>query len=287
MFTKQKPKRSKILTGMKRMIERLEEEAILNALKTEKFGRAAFCFEEIDSTNAFAKRLAIHGEPEGTLVYAESQTRGRGRWSRSWDSAKGKGLWFSLILRPDWDASSVSKLTLMAVTSMALAVERLTGLNPKVRWPNDLMMGEKKLAGLLAETSVVREDVSYVVLGMGINVLHARKDFSADVRDKAISLRMAGVAHVDRVSLLSEILLQLENDYKAIASRGFDFVLQRWASRSSILGKDVLVRVNHHEVEGVVKGFHDNGDLVLVAHDGEERRYSNGDVVEVRDAVRR
>jgi BirA family biotin operon repressor/biotin-[acetyl-CoA-carboxylase] ligase len=271
---------------MMRMDDLMEEEVIQKALKTRIFGRVIYNFEEIDSTNRFAKRLALQGKPEGTLVYAEKQTHGRGRWSRSWDSPKGKGLWFSLVLRPKFKPALGSMLTLLGATSVASVVEENFRLRPKVKWPNDLLVNGRKLAGVLTEASRYRSGISYAVLGIGINVNQDKADFASNIRERAISLRMAG-KDVDRLSLLSKILIQMENDYRKAQIWGFDFILRRWISRSSILCREVLLRVNSHTVRGRVRGFHANGDLVLLDGDGKERRYSDGDIVEVIDAVGR
>jgi len=267
------------------MGESIKEEIIREALRTRTFGRVIYSFEEIDSTNRFAKKLARLGKPEGTLIYAESQTHGRGRWSRSWDSPKGKGLWFSLILRPRLDSTLVSLLTLLGATSVSRVIERISGFNVMVKWPNDLFLNGKKLAGVLTEASRNRSRVSYAVWGIGINVNQEEEDFAPEVRERATSLRMACGESVDRLFLLAEVMNQLENDYVRTRSEGFEFILQRWISRSRILGKEILLRVNHHLVRGVVKGFHNNGDLVLLTRDGQERRYSDGHIVEVNHAV--
>lgn len=267
------------------MSEPMREELIRGALKTKTFGRVIYSFEEIDSTNRFAKRLAMLGKPEGTLVYAERQTHGRGRWSRSWDSPKGKGLWFSLILRPRLGFSSVSLFTLLGATSVSRAVEGSFGLKLDVKWPNDLFFNGRKLAGVLTEASRSQSTISYAVLGIGINVNQEKEDFAPEVREGAVSLRMINKERIDRLSLLSGILMQLENDYIRTMTQGFEFVLRRWVSRSSILGKEILLRVNSHTVRGIVKGFHTNGDLVLVTREGKEQRYSDGNVIEVDHVI--
>ena len=269
------------------MDEVITEAAIQAVLKTRTFGRVIYCLEELDSTNRFAKKVATTGRPEGTLVYAEKQTQGRGRWGRVWDSAAGKGLWFSVVLCPRLEPSSVALLTMLGTTVIARVVEKELGLSVKVRWPNDLLLNGRKVGGVLTEVSRGEVGIKTAVLGMGLNVNQEAEDFSPDVRERAVSLRMVYGRRVDRLSLLASVLLQLENDYRESLNLGFDSVLRRWVFRSSILGHEILLRLNGHTVEGVVKGFHKDGSLVLVTGKGEERRYAEGDVVEVRDVTRR
>lgn len=267
------------------MNDSITEALIREALKSKTFGRWATCFDTIDSTNRFAKRMAAQGSPEGTLVYAEQQTAGRGRWSRTWDSPRANGLWFSLVLRPKKRYKSLTCLTLLGATSVALVMERVTGLKVMVKWPNDIYYQGKKLAGILTEVSQNQRDVLYAVMGIGLNVTQVEEDFPAEIREKAISLNMVTHTCHDRLALLTDILMQLEHDYRKAETNGFDFVLNRWVSRSFILGREVLIRVNSHSMKGMVRGFYSNGDIILAADDGREHRFSDGEIVEVRDAV--
>ena len=263
----------------------ITEALVHKALKSKTFGRWATCFDTIDSTSRFAKHLAAQGKPEGTLVYAEHQTAGRGRWSRTWDSPRSHGLWFSLVLRPKKRCRSLTCLTLLGATSVARVLERAAGVKVLVKWPNDIYVQGKKLAGILTDVSQNQRDVLYAVMGIGVNVAQSEDDFSDDIRERAISLSMVTNTGHDRLALLTDMLVQLENDYRKAETNGFDFVLNRWVSRSFILGKEVLIRMNSHSMKGVVRGFHSNGDIVLATDDGREHRFSDGEILEVRDVV--
>jgi BirA family biotin operon repressor/biotin-[acetyl-CoA-carboxylase] ligase len=263
---------------------RLDDDAISTALKSGRFGRTVFAFETVDSTNAFAKTLAMRGHAEGTLVYAEHQTRGRGRWGRTWESTKGKGLIFSLVLRPAQGSAGVGSLTLVAATTVAHVLERRLGLKPKLRWPNDVTVGGKKVAGVLTETQRGTGSVSFAVMGVGINVNQEEKDFPPALLAGAGSLRMAAGRPLDRLGLLAELIRQFERDYLRLQSAGPDFVLNRWIRRNAILGKTVTLKTRAGEATGRVRGFHADGRLVLVAPDGNERRFSDGEVIEVHHA---
>jgi BirA family biotin operon repressor/biotin-[acetyl-CoA-carboxylase] ligase len=262
----------------------IDEDAISAELKSKRFGQTVYAFESIDSTNGFAKSLAAHGHAEGTLVYTEHQTRGRGRWGRVWESSKGKGLIFSLLLRPNARSTGIGGLTLLAATSIAQVLERLLGLKTKLRWPNDVTVYGKKVAGVLTETQRNANGVSFAVVGVGLNVNQTETDFPSELLGKAASLQMVLGHTVERLLMLSELIHQLERDYLRFQSAGLDFALNRWVRHNAILGKTVTLKTRAGEEIGKVKGFHADGNLVLVGLDGKEKRFSDGEVVEVHHA---
>ncbi|MBN2031533.1 biotin--[acetyl-CoA-carboxylase] ligase [bacterium] len=197
---------------------------IQQGLKTDAFGREVYAFGKIDSTNRIAKDLAKAGKPEGTLIYAEEQTHGQGRWGKSWYSPWGKGLWFSLILRPKVN-SSISQLNGMGVLSLAQLIEKKFDFMPQIKEPNDLLFKNKKLAGVLVETSRSQRSISHVVLGIGLNVNQKRRDFIPSLRNQAISLQMVTNQVVDRLTLLSDLLVQLEKNYFLLINQKVDFTV--------------------------------------------------------------
>jgi len=266
---------------MKFDVDGVMEDGLQKILQTKIFGRTAYAFKKIDSTNRFAKKIANREAEEGTLVYAENQSQGYGRRQRCWHSPTGKGLWFSIILKPQMEVSTLSLLTLLGVTSTAIAIEQHVETKLQVKWPNDLLLNQKKLAGILVETTLGGNKIRHVILGIGINVDQTTEDFSPDIQSKAVSLKMAGWTDVDRQALLSQILLQIEKDYMRSKTEGFSFVLSRWITRSSVLNKNIGVQVNGRLLKGRVKGFHGNGDLILVFPEGREERISDGTIVEV------
>jgi BirA family transcriptional regulator, biotin operon repressor / biotin---[acetyl-CoA-carboxylase] ligase len=262
----------------------LSEEAIGSALRSRRFGGAVYAFERIDSTNAFAKTLAGRGAPDGTLVTAEHQTSGRGRWGRSWTSAPGLGIQFSLLLRPGGGPFDGRRLTLLAATSVAQSVSRL-GLPVRLRWPNDVTVASKKIAGVIVEAQRSRRNTSFAVIGVGINVNQRRSDFPEILAAKAGSIRQALGRKTDRVALLADLLLQLERDVHRLETEGPDFVLGRWVRRNALLGKPVSLRTAGGEEKGIVKGFHSDGALILAGPDGRLKRFSDAEVTEVSDAA--
>ena len=258
------------------------KEALQSVLKNRLFGNKLYAFDTIDSTNQFAKTLAVKGEPEGTLVYAETQTAGRGRWGRTWDSTYRKGLWFSIVLRPAVKMEQATLLTLLAATSIAAGIEKILGIGVCVKWPNDLFVQNKKVGGVLLETSQRQNQMPYVVMGVGLNVCQTKEDFSPDIQKSASSLEMVSGLKIDRISLFADLLYQLEQDYQRSQREGFDFILNEWTDRNSILDADITFKISDRNIRGRVKGFQPNGDLLLIRPDGRQETYRSSDVCEVR-----
>jgi BirA family biotin operon repressor/biotin-[acetyl-CoA-carboxylase] ligase len=200
-------------------------------LTTKRFGHRRIWFDEIDSTNAYAKAHVLK-EPEGTLIWADSQTDGRGRWGKAWHSKPGQSLLFSIVIRPPagLDASFLQLLGCLAVFE---GIRKQTDLPILTRWPNDLYLFDKKLAGILAETVSRAHAVNGAVIGVGVNLLQGREDFPEVIRDKAISLAMAGIRDVKRITLLADILSFMEEEYDALLTAGQEPFLRRWAGKTA------------------------------------------------------
>lgn len=262
----------------------LTEEEVGSALRTRRFGSVVYVLGRIDSTNAFARTLAGRGAPDGALVVADHQTAGRGRWGRSWASAPGLGLQFSILLRPGSGRLDMHRLTLTAATSVAQAVGRL-GLHTRLRWPNDVTVDMKKIAGVIVETQRNRRGAAFAVIGVGLNVNQRRSDFPEALAAKAGSIRQALGRKTDRTALLADVVLQLERDVHRLETEGPDFALGRWIRRNALLGKPVVLLTASGEERGVVRGFHADGALILAGEDGRLRRFSDAEVTEVSDAA--
>jgi BirA family transcriptional regulator, biotin operon repressor / biotin---[acetyl-CoA-carboxylase] ligase len=262
----------------------LTEEAVGSALRTRRVGCVVYALERIDSTNAFAKTLAGRGAPDGTLVVSDHQTAGRGRWGRTWASAPGLGLQFSLLIRPGPGTLDMRRLTLTSATSVAQAAGRL-GLQARLRWPNDVTAAGKKIAGVIVETQRNRKGASFAVIGVGVNLNQRRSDFPEALVAKAGSIRQALGRKIDRLAFLADLLLQMERDIHRLETEGPDFAFSRWVRRNALLGKPVTLLTAAGEQRGVVKGFHSDGALILAGADGRLRRFSDAEVTEVSDAA--
>ena len=185
---------------------------IKDSLKTERVGRNIEYFKTIDSTNKYAKENA--GElADGTVIIAEEQTEGRGRLGRDWQSTKYKGIYFSIVLKPDLHPSRVSKITLIGASAVYLALKEL-GIESLIKWPNDIILDEKKICGILTEMSCELNQVNYLVIGIGLNVNQTKEDFSSDLSNKAGSIRMAEGKVYERKLILASILNNFEKLYR-------------------------------------------------------------------------
>ena len=247
---------------------------LVEGLGTRALGRLPVCFLELDSTNAVATRSALAGAAHGTVVLAEHQKAGRGRLGRNWFSPPGVGLWFSLILRYELTAARSWMLTLGAAVALADAVEASTGIQPDVRWPNDLYLNDRKLAGILTELRGV-DRVDFAVLGIGINVNQDEDDFPVGLQNTAASLRCVTGRAFDRTALLAEALRALE---AVFASLDADRIRERWKGKARMLGKPVCIMTGAGPVRGVAEDVGTDGALLVRGVDGVVRRVLAGDV---------
>lgn len=241
-------------------------------------GRALRYYDEIESTNAEAKSLAQDGAPEGTVVIAECQTAGRGRLGRRWMSPAGKGLLFSVILRPALPMSDAHLLTIVAATAAAEAIETQTGVAVRIKWPNDLYVDDRKLGGILTEVSGEQDEIDWVVVGVGVNVNTEYGELPVPLRRTAASLKIAGGRLFDRSELLAHILLSLEASYLATLRGGFEGALESFRRRDYLSRKTVSVQTREGPIVGEALGIDDRGALLLQLPHRHVRRFYAGDV---------
>src|SRR5512140_598315 len=209
-------KRGYRIVGVSRRGYRLEDEParlsmghVTQRTENTMFGHSFRYHDEIESTNLEAKSLATKGAPEGTVVVAEAQSAGRGRLGRRWTSPAGKGLLFSVVLRPSLPMSEAHLLTIVAATAAAEAIEKHVPARVAIKWPNDLFIGDRKVGGILMEVSGEQDDVDWVVLGIGLNVNTEFSELPVALRRTATSLKMTGGEMVDRSDVLATLLLSL------------------------------------------------------------------------------
>ncbi|MBQ2136688.1 MAG: biotin--[Selenomonas sp.] len=245
---------------------------ISNGLETKTIGCRIICHEEIDSTNNAAKRLAREGAEEGTVVVAESQTGGKGRLERQFFSPKGKGIWFSVVLRPKFLPQEAPKCTLLAAVAVARAMTEF-GLKPGIKWPNDLLYDNKKLVGILTEMSAEMDGINYIVIGIGINVNIAPEEFPEELRSVATSLSQMKGANLPRVKFLQAVLRALDDLYAKVQVEGFAPVLKEWRQYSITLGQEVkVIGVRDGEVYyGKAVDIDDEGALLVDTAEGRQR----------------
>jgi BirA family transcriptional regulator, biotin operon repressor / biotin---[acetyl-CoA-carboxylase] ligase len=254
----------------------LSAEAVARVRTSERFGRPVIFFERVGSTNDVAGRQAAAGEPEGLLVLAEEQTLGRGRMGRSWLSLMGTGLLFSLLLRPPIPASQAGRLTMCLGLGAVEGIERVTGIHPALKWPNDLVLEDRKLGGMLAELRTAGDMVQYAVLGLGLNVNGVPPDLAA----LSISLSATLGRDVDRLELLVEILSRCEYwyDRTLTGTESGDSIHAAWSARLETLGRDVTVTTAERQFRGRAVGVSPEGALLVDEEHGALRVVWGGDV---------
>lgn len=248
-------------------------------LDTEIVGKEMNYYPSVDSTNRVAKKLAYHGAADGAIVVAEEQTGGKGRLDRNFFSPRGKGIWFSVILRPNFLPKDAPKCTLLAAVAVAEAMARFN-LKPEIKWPNDIMHDGRKLVGILTEMTGEIGKITYLVIGVGINVNISRDEFPEDLRGIATSLtEMNGGEELPRVYLLRAVLEEFDKLYREVTASGFDKVLERWKKYNFTLGKNVRVisASDGSFFTGRAIDLNHDGALVVETADGLQTVYA-GDV---------
>lgn len=247
--------------------------------KTKVVGRDIRVFQQTNSTNDVVDKLARDGVREGVVVFAESQSAGRGRLGRKWLSPPRKGLWFSVLLRPDLTPQETTQLTVASATALRRAIQAGTGLVPEIKWPNDILIGGKKVAGILTELHAELDQVKYVILGIGLNVNLNPGDFPADLRRSATSLKIQLNYAVPRPELAAHCLHELDRDYARISSNNFAPVADEWEAHCTTLGHLVAIRTAHGQMRGRAEALGEDGALLLRTEHGRLERIAAGDVI--------
>lgn len=260
--------------------DRLTSLELAPLLATRDFGRTLHFHEELGSTNTEAFALGQTGAFHGELVVAETQTEGRGRRGRTWVSPPGKNLACSLVLRPEIPPARAPEVTLLAAVALAETM-REAGAEASIKWPNDVQLGGKKVAGILTELSADTERVHFIVLGLGVNLNTEAADFPPDVAALATSLRVARGQKVPRALFLAALLVKLEGWVDRWVDEGFGPVREAWRRLSSTLGQEVRVRSEGRELVGVAEDIDASGALLLRVA-GRVERVLAGDVEQLR-----
>lgn len=244
----------------------MTESEILPHLTTRLLGRSLHLLDSTDSTNTVAKRLALEGAPEGTLILAEEQTAGRGRLGRTWHARPGENLTFSILLRPAMSATAVGLLPLAAGVSVAETLRAELGIDARTKWPNDVLLHDRKICGILSEGVLQSGEVAAAVVGIGLNV--NQREFPPELAGSASSLALETGATCDRGRLLAAILGRLEYLYDLLRSGRTDRVIDSWSACSAILGRQVRVSGAGVVQEGTAFGLAADGALLLETDTG-------------------
>jgi BirA family biotin operon repressor/biotin-[acetyl-CoA-carboxylase] ligase len=230
-------------------------------LRSKLLGQEICSYKTIGSTNEVAKRLAESGAKEGAMVISDRQTRGRGRMGRSWFSPGAVGLYFSLVLRPRVKIARLPALSQVAALAICQIFERFYECRAMVKWPNDCVIGKKKVAGILLEMSAESERINYAILGIGINVNNDRAEFPGHLRSRSTSLAIETGKKQNRIAILNQFLLDFEKSYSNFQRYGLRFLGHELVTRSAILGKKVTVTMGRKRVNGTAIGIDEYGAL--------------------------
>ncbi|KIL40027.1 biotin [Gordoniibacillus kamchatkensis] len=258
--------------------ERLRPERIRELLRTTTLGHTLHVYDTLDSTQTKAHELVAQGAQEGTLVIADRQTAGRGRMGRVWHSPPGAGIYMSLILKPRIPLQFTPQLTLLAAVALCRAIVRIARVPVGIKWPNDLLIGGKKICGILLESSAEDERLRYIVAGMGIGVNLLPDDYPPELRSIATSLAIEAGHRFEREVLIAAVLEEFEALYKLYDEQGFGPIRSLWEANSASLNRPVRVRTAQGELEGIAESLDDSGGLNVRLADGTMTKIFSGEV---------
>lgn len=258
-------------------------EEILRRIETKIIGRKVLTYNIVNSTNTVAFSLAQGSEPEGTAVFAEAQTAGRGRLGRVWVSPKSTAIYLSLVLRPKMLAEEAALITLLAAVSCAETIRAVCGLKALIRWPNDILVNNKKVCGILTEIEVKDNKLEFVILGIGINVSMPIKKLPAGASSLDHEVQSAGAeTQFSRIEIARELLRQLDKAYLSFQEQGSSLVITQWRNLSAFSGKRVKVFLANKVIEGQAQDIDEQGALIVRLDNGFKEHLVAGDVVKVR-----
>ncbi|WP_400163752.1 biotin--[acetyl-CoA-carboxylase] ligase [Brevibacillus sp. TJ4] len=258
--------------------DRLSAAEVMAGLGTERIGQLVYDYDEVISTQPIAHEAAAKGAPEGTIVLAEQQTGGKGRLGRQWHSPKHSGIWMSLIIRPVIPLPKTPQMTLLTAVCMARSIREETGLPVKIKWPNDLFVGDKKVCGILTELNAEADRVHYLVIGIGINVNSEESDFPPELAGIATSLRIESGGKVNRLQLLQRFCRNFEQTYDEYLAHGFQPIREEWEALSYTIGRWVKVETVSQKLEGRAIGLDDEGVLLVEDEAGLRHKVYSADV---------
>lgn len=259
--------------------DKLFPERVQEGLGTKIFGKKIIYLDSVDSTMNAASKMALEGAGEGTVICAEEQTNGRGRLGRAWVSPKGQGIYFSVILRPRMALSEASALTLVFAVAVCQAIRAATGLKVFIKWPNDILFQQKKVAGILTELNAETDRINFIILGVGINVHGV---LPASLKEAACLERPAA-ATISRVQVLQEILRQMEKIYDLFQRKGFFPIADTWRALSATLNAKVKVVELDKITQGTAIDIDSQGALLIKERSGNIVKKISGDIVHLRN----
>ncbi len=243
----------------------LYSENIMSGLETRLIGRSVIYYDEVDSTNNAAKRIAKESD-DGTVVISRIQKSGRGRLGRPWISPEG-GIWLSIIIKPKISLEHASRLTILAGIAVTKTMRNMD-VDAVIKWPNDVLINKKKVCGILTELNAEIEQIDYVIVGIGINANNEIDDFTEDLRKNSTTLKQETGNPVNQVKLVQNILTEFEQQYIRFNTQPFSSILDEWIELSDTLGKHVTIMTPTRMISGKAIAITENGSLIVRKADG-------------------
>jgi BirA family transcriptional regulator, biotin operon repressor / biotin---[acetyl-CoA-carboxylase] ligase len=256
------------------------KEELTHGLTTQVFGRIVLVYDSIDSTNTCAKDFAAKGAGEGTVVIADHQTAGHGRFGRIWQAESGLNLLFTLIIRPALRMNKIGLLPFFAAVGIALTIENVAGIKCECKWPNDILCHGKKCCGILMESAVQKGKLDYAIIGIGLNV--NQKNFIDGLNSRATSLSNECGREFDRKDIFCQTMSSLESLYQQVSKGDFTDVIREWKARTTIFGKRIKLTIADDVIQGVALGLASDGGLVVETK-SRQRVFYAGDVTLINE----
>ncbi len=254
------------------------ESKIRLGLHTTSLGQAIHYEESVPSTQKIAHVLASDGAVEGTLVIADEQTAGRGRLMREWHSSKGTGIWMSLILKPHLPPQKAPQFTLITAVAVVQAIEEVTDLSPQIKWPNDILINNKKVTGILTELQAESDKINSIIIGIGMNVNHTKDHFPDELQSIATSLSIEQGEPLSRSLIVQRFLERMEALYSMYMKEGFKPIKLLWESYAISIGRRIRARTINGNIEGKALGITEEGVLLIEESNGVVQKIYSADI---------
>lgn len=252
-------------------------------LKTKVLGREVISYKKAGSTNDIAYALAERGLKEGPVIIAEEQEKGKGRHGRSWISPSKSGIYMSLILRPEITPNEISRITLLAAVATAKAIREMTGLPALIKWPNDILITNRKVCGILTEMRAEQDSVDFIIIGIGINVNTPLSKLPRGASSLKEELRSAGKPpEISRIELVKRLLEKFEEGYFLLKKEGAGAIMEEWKRLTGMLGSRIKVVLQNRTFEGLAHDIDTDGALIVRNDAGTLEKISSGDIIMLR-----
>ncbi|MGL6297641.1 MAG: biotin--[acetyl-CoA-carboxylase] ligase [Methanobacteriaceae archaeon] len=251
---------------------------IKKSLKSKYIGSEIYYYSEVDSTNNLAKRLAENDAVEGTIVISDTQNRGKGRRGKKWESPTG-GIWLSVILRPKISPTKAPLITLATGVAVAKTLGNI-GVDAKIKWPNDVLVDNKKISGILTEANAKFNTLDYVVVGIGIDTNLNPETFPEELRANTTTLKRELDKEIDDLEIIPKLLKEIEDVYDLFKGEEYEEILGQWRKLTQTIGKNVQIRQPLGKVlEGYAIGIDKEGVLIIELEDGSFKKIVSGECI--------